>query len=447
MFVNTLVLRTQIDSSESFGDLLGRVREVDLGAFGHADVPFERLVEVLDPVRSTAWNPLFQVMLTMQNMAPTRFELPGLSLSAVDADVSLAKFDLQVTVSEQFDDRGETVGMAVALTYATDLFDEATVVGFAKRFERVLSGAVEDSSKPIGDIPFVTVDESAELVSAWAVPGVERDTSSTLPALFARVVRNWPANTATVAGDAVLDYAELSARSNKLARRLIESGVGPGSLVAVALPRDESLVVAILAVVTAGAAYLPVDVTSPKERLAYILADGDPTVVLTSSDEDEQLPRVEGVKILHVDRLELDEFSSAPVTDMDRLAPLRSSNLAYVIYTSGSTGRPKGVAVTHRNVVELMSNAQAKFGFDESDVWTMFHSYAFDFSVWELWGPLLFGGTLVVVDYLTSRSPDEFRALVARHGVTVLNQTPSAFYQFDEADRAATLQTTSDSGM
>ncbi|MGN0124819.1 MAG: amino acid adenylation domain-containing protein, partial [Rhodococcus sp. (in: high G+C Gram-positive bacteria)] len=438
MFVNTLVLRTQIDSSESFGDLLGRVREVDLGAFGHAEVPFERLVEVLDPVRSTAWNPLFQVMLTMQNMGPTQFELPGLSLSAIDADVSLAKFDLQVTVSEQFDDRGEAAGMAVAMTYATDLFDEATVVGFAKRFERVLSGAVEDPSKPLGDIPFVTEDESTELVSAWAVPGVEIDTSSTLPALFTRVVRNWPSNTATVAGDAVLDYAELSARSNKLARRLIASGVGPGSLVAVALPRDESLVVAILAVVTAGAAYLPVDVTSPKDRLAYILTDGDPTVVLTSSDEAEQLPRVEGVEILHVDRLILDEFSSAPVTNADRLAPLRSSNLAYVIYTSGSTGRPKGVAVTHRNVVELISNAQTKFGFDESDVWTMFHSYAFDFSVWELWGPLLFGGTLVVVDYMTSRSPDEFRALVARYGVTVLNQTPSAFYQFDEADRAAT---------
>ncbi len=225
MFVNTLVLRTQVDSSESFRDLLVRVREVDLGAFGHADVPFERLVEVLDPVRSTAWNPLFQVMLTMQNMAPTQFELPGLSLSAVDADVSLAKFDLQVTLAEQFDDRGESAGMAVVLTYATDLFDEATMVGFAERFVRVLSGGVADPSMPVGDVDLFLADEREQLLTFGR--GDVASTSEVLTDLIAAQMERTPDTAAvSVVGDE-LTYAQFGDRVGRLARYLISAGVGP----------------------------------------------------------------------------------------------------------------------------------------------------------------------------------------------------------------------------
>jgi non-ribosomal peptide synthetase component F len=312
-------------------------------------------------------------MLTFQNFAPTRFELPGLTLSAVEADAHLAKFDLQVTMVEQ-DDK-----WLVALGYATDLFDGSTMASFAERFERLLTGLVVDPSLSVGDVDFVTAEERERVLSAWTVPGVETDTSTTLPMLFERAARAWPENIAAVAGETSLDYAGLSARANRLARKLIDSGVRPGSLVGVALPRDESLVVTLLAVVTAGAAYLPVDVTAPKSRISYILEDGAPTVVVTSSGQVQDLPQMGRTEVLVLDDLSLGEFSPAEVTDSDRLMPLRSSDLAYVIYTSGSTGRPKGVAVTHRNVVELIDNAQSKFGFDESDVWTMFHSYAFDF--------------------------------------------------------------------
>nr|WP_245687999.1 non-ribosomal peptide synthetase [Rhodococcus phenolicus] len=439
MFVNTLVLRTGIGAGESFADLLTRIKDIDLGAFGHADVPFERLVEVLDPERAQNRHPLVQVVLAFQNMAPAVLELDGLTARGVEFDAHVAKFDLQVTFTA-----APEGGYTVEWTYATDLFDGATVAVYAERFERLLTGLLTAPASAVGDVELLSADERTEVLGAWSTPGTQVDPASTLPALFAAAAEAWPDNTAVVAGGTSLTYAQLSARANGLARRLIESGVGPGTLVAVALPRDESLIVALLAVLTSGAAYLPVDVTYPQDRISYMLADGAPAVVLTTTADRQSIPDVPGVEVLLLDTLDPAGLDTRPVTDSDRVVPLRSAHPAYVIYTSGSTGRPKGVAVVHRNVVELLANAQPLFGFDETDVWTMFHSYAFDFSVWELWGPLLYGGTLVVVDYFTSRSPEQFRELVVRTGVTMLSQTPSAFYQFAEADRAAMEATGAD---
>ncbi|MGW5338681.1 non-ribosomal peptide synthase/polyketide synthase [Rhodococcus pyridinivorans] len=433
MFVNTLVLRIGVDGSESFADLLARVKEIDLGAFGNADVPFERLVEVLDPERSQNRHPLFQVVLAFQNIAQAALELEGLTAQGLEFDPHVAKFDLQVTLTA-----ASSGGYAVEWTYATDLFDEPTVASFAERFERLLAGVLADTSQAVGTVDLLAEAERAEVLGVWSTPGAEVDPAATLPALFSAAAASWPENVAVVAGESSLSYADLSTRVNGLARRLIASGVGPGSLVAVALQRDELLITALLSVLTSGGAYLPLDVTNPADRIAYILGDGAPAVVLTTTAERRSIPEIPGIEVLVLDELDWDALDTRPVTDADRAGMLRSSDTAYVIYTSGSTGLPKGVAVTHRNVVELFANAQPVFGFDETDVWTMFHSYAFDFSVWELWGPLLYGGTLVVVDYFTSRSPEQFRELVVRAGVTVLNQTPSAFYQFAEADRAAT---------
>ncbi len=212
-----------------------------------------------------------------------------------------------------------------------------------------------------------------------------------------------------------------------------------------ALPRSADLVVALLAVIKSGAGYLPLDVTYPAERLSYMLTDAAPVCVLTTGADADAIPSTDVPLI----RLDTDETAAAlaaapdrAVTDADRLTPLRPDDVAYVIYTSGSTGRPKGVQVTHRNVLTLFANTTGAFGFDEHDVWTMFHSYAFDFSVWELWGPLLHGGRLVVVDFYTARSPEMFLDLLRTEQVTVLNQTPTAFYQLAEADRLASEQGT-----
>ncbi|WP_368655881.1 amino acid adenylation domain-containing protein, partial [Rhodococcus sp. 1168] len=271
------------------------------------------------------------------------------------------------------------------------------------------------------------------MTSTWAgVDGVDPSVS-TLAELFDLQVVRAPQSTAVVFGDERLSYRELDDRSNRLARLLMSAGVGPESLVAVALPRSVDLVVVLLAVVKAGGGYVPVDPTNPAERIAYVLADAAPAVLVSWSGREFSVPV--GLDCVEIDAVDLSVFGSSAVADVERVRPLRPTDVAYVIYTSGSTGRPKGVVVPHVAVARLMANTDGLFEFGSDDVWTLFHSYAFDFSVWELWGPLLHGGTLVVVDYFTSRSPEAFRELLIRENVTVLNQTPSAFYQLAEVDR------------
>ncbi len=441
MFVNTLVLRTEVDPAATVGELLGAVRRTDVAAFAHADVPFERLVELLDPVRSAARHPLFQVMLTFQNLAPADLRLPELTVSGVDAGRPPAKFDLQVTLSERTDPTGAAQGIAAALTYATDLFDAATVRGFADGFLRVLAG-LADSGAAVGDIPLLTEAERDAALRQWNTPIAEPRTAAgpTLVALLDEQVRRRPAAVAIGTGTTTLTYAELDRRANRVARALIARGVGPESVVAVAVPRTEQLPVALLGVLKSGAAYLPIDTAYPAQRLEFLLSDAAPACTITTAAEREALPGSDIPGLLLDELGELDglgEYDDSPVTDEDRTAPLRPGHLAYVIYTSGSTGVPKGVGVAHRNVLQLLANTRPLFGFDESDVWTLFHSFAFDFSVWELWAALGTGGRVRVVDYLTSRSPEQFRELLIDEGVTVLNQTPSAFYQLVAADRAA----------
>ncbi|WP_232512587.1 non-ribosomal peptide synthetase [Rhodococcus pyridinivorans] len=448
MFVNTLVLRTPVEPEVSFGDFLDSVRTADLEAFTHADVPFERLVEVLDPPRSQARHPLFQVMLTFQNMPVSQLELPELTVSGIDFDAQVAKFDLQVTVADVVDAAGDPSGLVVEFNYATELFDPKTVAGVAERFSRILEAVTTDPRVAVGDVPLVTDDELDRILTEWntlgeSVPVLE---PATLAARFDAAVRAHAANAAVTHGETTLTYAELGGRANRIARRLVAAGVGPGTLVAVALPRTEDLVVALTAVVLSGGAYLPIDTAHPQDRVRYILDQARPRVILTSDalgdEPGSDALRGSGIEMFDVAAAQNDDSVSAdPLTDADRIASPQPDDLAYVIFTSGSTGRPKGVAVTHRNVLTLFANAEPRFGFGPDDVWTLFHSYAFDFSVWELWGPLMYGGRLVVVDYLTSRSPELFAQLVRREGVTVLNQTPSAFYQFDEADRTLAADT------
>ncbi|MFF7945203.1 amino acid adenylation domain-containing protein, partial [Nocardia gamkensis] len=360
-------------------------------------------------------------------------ELPGLSVSGVDLAVPLAKFDLQLAIAENNDRHGGGQGLSAAFTYATDLFDTATVRDFADRFTRILAAVAADASVVVGDIDVLAPGERELVLHEWSTPGTIVP-EVTLVEVIATQARTRPDAVAIRCGDTSLTFGQLQSRANRVARALIAHGAGPESLVAVAMPRTEELPVALLGVLTAGAAYLPIDTTYPVQRLEFMLDDAAPVCILTTATERESLPAGNIPVLLLEDTTGYDD---ARVRNRERVVPLRPDNLAYVIYTSGSTGVPKGVGVAHRNVVELFANTQSLFEFDETDVWTLFHSFAFDFSVWELWCALANGGTVVVVDYLTSRSPEQFRELLIREQVTVLNQTPSAFYQLAEADRAA----------
>ncbi|WP_316528536.1 non-ribosomal peptide synthase/polyketide synthase [Kitasatospora brasiliensis] len=423
-FVNTLVLRTDLSGDPSFTELLGRVRADALAAYAHQDVPFEHLVEALNPTRTLAHHPLFQTMLALQNTPLGTFELPGLRVATDLVHTGTAKCDLTFILAEQ---PGED-GLSGVLEYSTDLFDAATAAGIVERWLRLLRAVVADPGRRIGRVDVLSAEELSALLPARTDRG-ERLPGNGLTELFERQVRANPAAVALTDGELSLTYGELNARANRLAHTLIDRGVGPEQLVALALPRSAEQVVAVLAVLKAGAAYLPVDPRYPAARIAYLLQDGRPTLLVTSGAVGE-LPGADGV-----DRLLLDTVDLAGQPDTDPPVAIDPGQAAYVIHTSGSTGNPKGVVVPHGNVVRLFDTTRGLFGFTAEDVWTLFHSYAFDFSVWELWGPLLHGGRLVVVDHETSRSPHRFLELLARERVTVLNQTPSAFYQLMQADQ------------
>ncbi|WP_067838203.1 non-ribosomal peptide synthetase, partial [Nocardia lijiangensis] len=436
MFVNTLVLRSRIDPRSRFETVLDEARSCDLDALAHADLPFERLVELVAPHRARNRHPLFQVALTMQNFTVPALELAGLRVRPVELDAVGAEFDLQFTVVAADDADGRADGIDIEITYAIDLFDPDTVAVLARRFTQVLAAVAADATVVVGDIQLLSAEEQRRALVEWASTGPDlASADETLVDRFRRAAALDPAAVAVRAGDDVLTYRELTDKANRLARRLIAAGVGPETLVAVALPRSVELIVALLAVLEAGGGYLPIDPNYPADRIEYMIDDARPICAVTSAATG--LPRDWfGGPVLDV-AADLASVSAEPLTDADRRAPLHPAHTAYVIYTSGSTGRPKGVVVPHRNVLRLLDNTRRHFEFGPADVWTMFHSYAFDFSVWELWGALLYGGELVVVDYFTSRSPEQFRRLLIERGVTVLNQTPSAFYQLIAADAAA----------
>jgi amino acid adenylation domain-containing protein len=424
-FVNTLVLRGDLTDDPSFRRLLARSREAALGAYAHQDVPFEKLVEELQPERDLSHSPLFQVMVILQNAPLEALELPDLTAIPLSAEGGTAKFDLRLSLLET------PAGLAGSLVYNRDLFDGSTVARLGGYLENLLAAAVAHPELPISELALLDDAERHQLLAWGDAQSAAGDRACLHQAFTARAARAPERPAVTCAGER-LSYRELDRRSNQLAHLLIAAGVGPGDLVGLCLERSLDMVVAILGVLKAGGAYLPLDPAYPKERLAFALEDSRVGVVITEESLAADLPAHAAREVrLDADSTEIDRQSpESPGIEVTPDFP------AYVIYTSGSTGRPKGVVVTHANASRLLAATDAWFGFGPDDVWTLFHSYAFDFSVWELWGALLYGGRLAVVPYWVSRSPTAFYELVRDERVTVLNQTPSAFRQLIWAEES-----------
>ncbi len=423
-FVNTLVLRNDLSDEPNFIELLKRTRDVSLEAFSHQDLPFEMLVEELQPERNMSHTPLFQVMFVFQNAAEGKLELPGLQVEPVPLGNENAKFDLTLTVSETPD------SFLLDIEYDTDLFEPSTIDRMLTHYNILLHSLVEHPQTPVSQLNMLSEEERRLLLDEWVPKGVYFPPEKCVHHIFEEQVEKFPQRIALTFEDQHITYAELNTRANRLARYLIKQGVQPDDLVAIYSERAPHLLVAILAVLKAGAAYLPIDPVYPPERVQFMLDDAQARIVLTQSELRPQLTLNDHQVFLLDDDWSKVERESAenPQTKVN------PDHLIYVIYTSGSTGKPKGTLITHYNVVRLFQATDHWYHFNESDVWTLFHSYAFDFSVWEIWGALLYGGRLVIVPQMTARSPEQFYRLLIEQKVTVLNQTPSAFRQLIQAE-------------
>ncbi|MFY7569216.1 amino acid adenylation domain-containing protein [Streptomyces sp. WI04-05B] len=423
-FVNTLVLRTDTSGDPTFRELLARVRETDLGAFGHQDLPFERLVGALGVPRSLARHPLFQVMLVLDNFSRDTAALDGLSAgpslgAPLPEGAGRAKFDLSVRLAE----RPGAGGLAGALTYAADLYDRPTVEAMAARFTRLLAEVTAHPDRAIGDLDIETLEN--DLTGTHLVHElVERQTART------------PGAPAVATADGTVSYAELNARANRLARLLVRHGAGTESTVALMVPRSADMVVAVLAVLKSGAAYLPLDSEYPADRIAYMLGDAAPALALTTTEVADRLPEAPGTARIVLDatdtRAALAGLAEADLTDAERTSAVTEATPACVIYTSGSTGRPKGVVVTHQGIPNLVRARIEPYAMGEGSRVLQFASLSFDAALSEICTPLSCGACLVLGPADMLDQVAVLPELIREHDVTHATLPPAVLARLTE---------------
>ncbi|MFJ9182358.1 amino acid adenylation domain-containing protein [Streptomyces anulatus] len=430
-FVNTLVLRTDLSGRPTFHELLARVRDADLAAFDHADLPFEQLVDIVAPERTLARNPLFQVLLVFQNVSDDTFTLPGLDVTPVSADPGVAKLDLQFTLAE----RPDGAGINGMLIYQTSLFDHATAQALADRYVTLLAALVARPELPVHRAAVLGAPQRARVLAAST--GEERPLpDAPLPRLLAERYAAGSSVPALIDAGISLSYEEFDRRVGRLAALLRDRGVGPETRVAVALPRGADLVVALHAVQRAGGAYVPVDPEYPADRVAHMLTDAGPRLLITLAALRQKLPVPDGLAVLEADAPDVraEQEAAAPVG----VHPgLRGEHAAYVLYTSGSTGRPKAVVITHTALVNRLRWMAGHFPFGPEDRVLQKTPAGFDVSVWEFFLPMITGSTLVVLPDGLHRDPAEVAEAVIRHGVTTVHFVPSMLAAFAAEPRAA----------
>jgi amino acid adenylation domain-containing protein len=431
-FVNTLVLRTDTGGNPSFRELIRRVRTADLVAWGHQDVPFERLVEVINPARSLARHPLFQVMLAFQNTDVLNLDFPDVATTPEPLRRAGATFDLSLDLIRTRGSDGTSAGLSGTLEYNTDLFDRGTVEIIAARLLQLFEAAVADPDQPISRLDILAAGERRKLLIEWN-DTTRADAPPLLPQLLAKQSARTPHAVAALCGDASASYAELDARANQLAHRLRALSIGADRVVGIFLDRSLDMLVGLLGVLKAGGAYLPLDPSHPAERLAYMLADAGVAVLVTQADLRARL-QTHGAQVVCVDedapaigRLP----TTAPAVEID------PRNAAYVMYTSGSTGLPKGVVITHGSLANFLCGMRELGIVDGDDCLVAVTTIAFDIAALELFLPLVSGARVVIAPREAVQDPPLLLRLVAQHGVTVMQATPALWHALVASDAEA----------
>ncbi len=422
-FANTLVLRTDLSGNPTFRELLQRVRTTALDAYAHQDVPFEKLVEVLQPAREMSRSPLFQVMFALQNFPHQQLELPGVTLEPVELHTGAAQAEIMLHVAR---DPHDADRVRFVFEYNTDLFDGGTIRAMAGHLAAFLEQVVRDPTQRLLDIPILGDDERRRMLVEWNATERPYALDTTLAALVEAQVDRTPDTVAVQCDEQTLTYAELDARANQLAHAMRASGVGAETLVGVCMERSLEMVVALLGILKAGGAYVPLDPTYPAERLAFMVQDAAVPLLLTQAHLRDALPRTHAMVVA----LDADWATIArqPAT---RPTPAASQDdLAYMIYTSGSTGRPKGALNTHRAIVNRLLWMQETFGLDASDRVLQKTPFSFDVSVWEFFWPLMTGARLVMARPAGHKDAEYLIDAIAREGITTVHFVPSMLQVF-----------------
>ncbi|MFJ7905259.1 amino acid adenylation domain-containing protein [Streptomyces sp. NPDC096198] len=417
-FVNTVLLRTDLDGNPTFAELISRVRGTMLDAYEHQELPFDLLVDELRPERDLSRNPLFQLMFNLVEEQTSRLELPGVSVRSLPVEADTARFDLDVTVVTQ----GER--MEVLLSYATDIFDAETVARFAEHYRGILAQVVARPDTRLSDLEVLTPGEQRLLRYDWN-DSARPETDRFVHELIDEQAGRTPDATALVGPDGEeVTYVQLAERSTALAAVLRAAGAGRQAPVGVMLERSPDMVVSLLAVLKAGASYLPLESTYPRDRLHYTLADSGTRLLLTRAALADPLGLDDTIRVIDVG----EPLPATPAQETAEPAPLHRDDLAYVIYTSGSTGRPKGVMVPHRGLTNFVQDMARTLGLSTEDVLCTVTTIAFDAAVLELFVPLSCGARLVIVDRATASDGAGLAQLLAERGATVMAATPATWH-------------------
>ncbi|MEQ8997813.1 MAG: amino acid adenylation domain-containing protein [Coleofasciculus sp. B1-GNL1-01] len=416
-FVNTLVLRTRFEDNPRIKDLLAQVRETTLKAYEHQDVPFEQVVEALQPQRSLSHSPLFQVMFILQNAPMGEVELPGVTLTPLERESTIAQFDLTLSMTET------TQGLVGEWEYNTDLFDGSTIERMTAHFQNLLSAIVENPQQTVAELPLLSEAERHQLLVKWNETESEYPLEKCIHQLFEKQVERTPDAVAVVFEEQQLTYRELNVRANQLAHHLQKLGVKPEVLVGICVERSLEMVVGLLGILKAGGAYLPVDPAYPQERQRFLLSDSQVSVLLTQEALVARLPDLKSSVVC----LDADWTLIAQESRKNPVSHTRPENLAYAIYTSGSTGKPKGVMIQHQSLVNYTQAAMAEYAISSSDRILQFASISFDAAAEEIFPCLARGAMLVLrTDEMLSSIP-AFLRCCDDWQLTVLD-LPTAFW-------------------